>query len=80
MAYFLESLENVYIIKFCFNYVSLDIDECMTSGLCGEHGTCNNTAGSYHCLCDNGWTGDHCETGEKYRFLLLFNNKFIFHV
>ena len=52
-------------IKFCFNYVSLDIDECATSGLCGVHGTCNNTAGSYNCLCDNGWTGDHCETGEK---------------
>ena len=44
-----------------------DINECEISSPCGEHGTCNNTLGSYYCLCDKGWTGDHCEMGEKFR-------------
>ncbi|CAH1225406.1 FBN2 [Branchiostoma lanceolatum] len=36
-----------------------DIDEC-TSGTdhCHQHATCTNTAGSYRCECDSGYTGD----------------------
>ncbi|KFD52040.1 hypothetical protein M513_07022, partial [Trichuris suis] len=29
---------------------------------CSEHGTCMNTFGSYFCFCENGWTGEFCET------------------
>ena len=61
------SFVSTWYWKCCFKSVSLDINECGTSSPCGEHGTCNNTVGSYYCLCENGWTGEHCDTGEKFR-------------
>uniref|UniRef100_H2Z2M2 Delta-like protein n=1 Tax=Ciona savignyi TaxID=51511 RepID=H2Z2M2_CIOSA len=31
------------------------------SGICGVHGTCRTTRGSYRCRCDAGFEGTHCE-------------------
>ncbi|XP_061467719.1 latent-transforming growth factor beta-binding protein 2 isoform X4 [Rhineura floridana] len=33
----------------------IDIDECANETLCGPHGFCANTDGSFHCLCDRGY-------------------------
>ena len=40
-------------------YVFLDINEC-TAGtdMCHDNAMCTNTAGSYECSCDIGFTGD----------------------
>ena len=35
-----------------------DVDECEDSDVCGTVGTCNNTAGSYMCLCPSGYLLD----------------------
>ena len=45
--------------------IILDIDEC-TSSPCSINSTCNNTVGSYSCICKNGFIGNgtHC-TGMK---------------
>ncbi|XP_053132852.1 latent-transforming growth factor beta-binding protein 2 isoform X3 [Hemicordylus capensis] len=33
----------------------IDIDECANETLCGSHGFCDNTDGSFRCLCDRGY-------------------------
>ncbi|XP_069391808.1 latent-transforming growth factor beta-binding protein 2 isoform X2 [Paralichthys olivaceus] len=33
-----------------------DIDECINTTICGNHGFCENTDGSFHCQCDQGYT------------------------
>ncbi|KAG5857579.1 hypothetical protein ANANG_G00020950 [Anguilla anguilla] len=33
-----------------------DIDECVNETICGDHGFCENTDGSYRCQCDLGYT------------------------
>uniref|UniRef100_A0A096LZI3 Latent-transforming growth factor beta-binding protein 2 n=1 Tax=Poecilia formosa TaxID=48698 RepID=A0A096LZI3_POEFO len=33
-----------------------DIDECNNETICGSHGFCENTAGSFRCHCDQGYT------------------------
>ena len=37
---------------------------CTTGGQCtGPHMSCVNTAGSsFECVCDEGWTGDECDS------------------
>ena len=36
-----------------------DIDECaIGTGMCGTNASCTNTAGSYNCTCNNGFTGN----------------------
>ena len=40
-------------------YTSLDIDECSAnSHSCDANAICNNTPGSYNCMCKPGYTGD----------------------
>ena len=44
-----------YSCCFCF----LDIDECSVSpSVCHVSATCQNTAGSYQCICNFGLAGD----------------------
>ena len=40
-------------------FIVLDIDEC-TDGThsCGVYAVCNNTPGSYNCMCKDGFYGD----------------------
>ncbi|XP_055496106.1 latent-transforming growth factor beta-binding protein 2-like isoform X2 [Leucoraja erinacea] len=33
----------------------IDVDECVNETICGTHGYCMNTGGSFHCLCDQGF-------------------------
>ena len=53
-------LKYLYINKFVEKYVLCysDIDECTVSNPCHEKATCNDTFGSFNCLCDPGFTGD----------------------
>ena len=46
---------------------NLDVDECMGTNTCHPDATCNNTVGSYICICNGGFTGDgqNC-TGQIY--------------
>ena len=32
-----------------------DIDECLVSNPCGQHGDCSNLPGSHHCSCHPGY-------------------------
>ena len=46
----------IFIVVLC---VSLDVDECKVSeSFCDVNADCNNTRGSYRCLCKPGFTGD----------------------
>lgn len=47
-------------VTFC----SSDVDECVAEAqTCGEHAVCVNTAGSYVCQCQDGFSlqGGHCQ-------------------
>ena len=37
-----------------------DIDECIKKNSCPEKSKCENSEGSYHCNCFDGFGGDHC--------------------
>ena len=36
---------------------------CLNRGTCGQ----STVTGEYVCLCEDGYTGDHCETGAQSR-------------
>ncbi|XP_052770547.1 fibropellin-1-like isoform X2 [Mya arenaria] len=40
----------------------IDIDECKQSDACSDKGLCNNTDGSYACVCLSGWNGANCSS------------------
>ena len=43
-----------------FIYIHVDVDECEFEELneCHEEANCNNTFGSYDCICNAGYTGN----------------------
>jgi hypothetical protein len=50
-------------------FVILDINECANDP-CHDDATCTNFAGSFRCVCNNGFSGDGFTcTGEIYIFL-----------
>ncbi|XP_066023879.1 uncharacterized protein [Pocillopora verrucosa] len=44
----------------CLNFTCFkDFDECKTgTHSCDDNGTCENTVGSYNCICESGYSGD----------------------
>ena len=45
-----------------------DVDECLMFP-CLHDGVCNNLDGSYNCSCQEGWSGDNCQTGNQIFFI-----------
>ncbi len=49
------------IFHILFKAFHIDIDECADgTGICGENEHCNNTIGSYTCICNAGFSGAPC--------------------
>ena len=40
-----------------------DIDDCVNH-TCSNNGSCEDGVNSYSCNCQEGYSGDHCETGK----------------
>ena len=54
---------NANFVVFMAPVVSfLDIDDCVRV-TCSFHGTCVDGVNSHTCSCEEGYTGDNCETG-----------------
>ena len=49
----------------------IDVDECEFEELneCHEKAFCNNTFGSYHCVCNTGYTGNGTNCTGIYTFM-----------
>ena len=39
------------------------VDHCKSSPC--KHGQCVSNEHGYQCHCDNGWTGQHCDSGNE---------------
>ncbi len=61
-TYFFQS--DSHIFNKTLNVVLVDINECSSSP-CMNGATCTDAVNSYTCACVAGYTGTHCETGEK---------------
>ena len=55
-------------------FFHLDVDECTTASPCNNGGTCNNTLGSYECMCTPQWNGTNCGEGET-QIRMLYDYK-----
>ena len=61
------------VMHICSIYLP-DIDECAnSSALCDSNASCNNTEGSFACICDVGYTGNgsSCEGNCSIKIFLL---------
>lgn len=45
----------------------MDIDECHIDQICGENSECQNSAGSYQCICNSGFlaTSNGCVDSDE---------------
>lgn len=55
-----------------FNVFFADIDECVNNTICDSHGFCDNTAGSFRCLCYQGFQAPQDGQGCVGEFLDFF--------
>ena len=47
-----------YIHKYVFTFL-IDVNECDHGlDICHDNATCNDTIGSFYCICDMGFEGD----------------------
>ena len=52
---------NIYYVNVYYG-IFPDIDDC--SGVtCNGNGECVDEVSGYHCSCNNGWSGNNCDTG-----------------
>ena len=50
---------NICILHHLYSPPFTDVDECIDDlHNCHDNATCNNTFGSFHCICNSGYTGD----------------------
>lgn len=54
-----------------------DVDECSYSDVCGPRSTCQNTVGSFQCVCDTGFVANANGTGCVGEFSFAFCSQFI---
>lgn len=54
-----------------FNIFFADIDECVNNTVCDSHGFCDNTAGSFRCLCYQGFQAPQDGQGCVGEFLVF---------
>lgn len=45
----------VFVLCLMLHVSFTDIDECVNNTVCDSHGFCDNTAGSFRCLCYQGF-------------------------
>lgn len=73
LIFFFESLPLMEMFPTCpihfmiifINYiVSPDGDQCLSEP-CKNGAMCSDSVGGYDCICKSGFSGVHCETGEK---------------
>lgn len=59
-----------------------DIDECVNNTVCDSHGFCDNTAGSFRCLCYQGFQAPQDGQGcvGEFSVFILFPPLIVFHV
>lgn len=75
-----EHHNNIHLLWYSNNddlylscYYYSDINECLNVGIC-NHGTCENTDGSFHCKCLFGWSGPRCDQGSVlYHTSIVYN-------
>ena len=65
---FLRKFPNLqfWLIQYAITNLLSDINECLQdNGGCSPNATCNNTSGSFWCVCDEGfvWDGFQCTGG-----------------
>ena len=51
-------MNEFYHDRLLYNVVYVDTNECLQNSTCHPNATCNNTEGSYMCICDTGYNGD----------------------
>ena len=51
----------------------LDVNECLLNSTCDANATCNNTQGSYTCMCDSGYSGDgiSCDGMQRTKIVII---------
>ena len=52
-----------YFTRISFLFTAIDLCEIMPNP-CNGNGRCYDRQGDYKCVCDPGFTGRDCETGE----------------
>lgn len=65
ICYHMKAKEKIFFFTYLELFLILDINECEQPGLCDPHGECLNTDGSFHCVCEQGFSisadGRTCE-------------------
>ena len=54
-----------------------DTDECLNETICGDHGFCENTDGSFSCQCDQGYTTPPGDPGQACVGAVLLSDRML---
>ena len=52
-------------------FIFTEIDECLSSP-CVNDATCTDSINTYTCICADGYTGTHCESGMSYLHISVY--------